>query len=81
MATLEKYLPKLTVVEHKNGSKEAVATKEILVKDTKPKFVCLWIESACAKNKAGYCTHEKYCSQKGRVTSPSFGDKTHAEVS
>ena len=79
MATLDKYFSQLTVVEKPNGVKEAVATSELLVKDTKPKFVCLWIESTCAKNIAGYCTHEKYCSQKGRVTSSSFDDKTHVE--
>jgi len=73
--TLEKYLGQVSVVEHKDGSKEIVATSELLVKEPRPKFVCCWIENTCAKNKAGYCTHEKYCSQKGRVTSSSFDDK------
>lgn len=75
MATLEKYFSQVTVVEHKDGSKEAVATSELLVKEARSKFVCLWIESTCAKNNAGYCTHEKYCNQKGRITSSNFDDK------
>jgi hypothetical protein len=79
LATLEKYLGQVTVVEHKNGSKEIVATKEILPGNAKHRFVCCWIETTCTKNIAGYCTHEKYCNQKGKVTSSSFGDKTHAE--
>lgn len=67
MATLEKYLPKLTVIEHKNGSKEAVATKEILVRAPKPKFVCGWVTGQCNECVEGFCTHVKYCSQKGEV--------------
>ena len=79
MATLEKYLGQVTVVEHKDGSKEVVATKEILSGNTKHRFVCCWIETICTKNKAGVCTHEKYCNQKGRVTASNFDDKTHVE--
>jgi hypothetical protein len=75
LATLEKYFIQVSVIEHKDGSKEAVATSELLVKDTKSKFVCCWIENTCTKNVAGYCTHEKYCNQKGKVTSSSFEDK------
>jgi hypothetical protein len=81
LATLEKYFSQVSVVKHKDGSKEAIAASEFVVKDTKPKFVCCWIETDCTKNVAGYCTHEKYCNQKGKVTSSSFDDKTHVEGS
>jgi hypothetical protein len=69
--TLEKYFSQVTVVEHKIGVKEAVATKEILVRDTKPKIACLWLihESAprigCSYEKDGFCTNTRYCNQKG----------------
>ena len=67
MATLEKYFSQVTVVEHKDGSKEAVATKEILLGNPKPKFVCGWVTGQCAECIDGVCTHLKYCNQKGEV--------------
>ena len=75
MATLDKYISQVIVLDKPSGIKQLVTASEFLVKDTKPKFVCLWIESTCAKNNAGYCTHEKYCNQKGRITSSNFDDK------
>jgi hypothetical protein len=73
--TLDKYLSQVIILDNSSGVKQLVATSELLVKDTKSKFVCCWIENTCTKNVAGYCTHEKYCNQKGKVTSSSFEDK------
>jgi hypothetical protein len=73
--TLDKYLSQVIILDKSSGVKQLVATSELLVKDTKSKFVCCWIENTCTKNIAGYCTHEKYCSQKEKVTSSSFEDK------
>jgi hypothetical protein len=71
--TLEKYFSQVTVVEKSTGLKEAVVTKEILVRDTKvtPKIACLWLirepapRLGCPHEKSGFCTYEKYCSMKG----------------
>jgi len=65
---LDKYFSQVTIVEHKDGSKEAVETEQILAKDTKPKFICCWTEGKCDKWKDGFCTHQKYCNQKGEVS-------------
>ena len=67
VATLEKYFDKLQVVEKSSGVKEAVATSEILCKETKPKFVCQWTVGKCDNYKDGFCSYPKYCSQKGKV--------------
>jgi hypothetical protein len=76
LATIDKYISQVIVLDKPSGVKQLVSASEFLVKDTKAKFVCCWIESTCTKNVAGYCTHEKYCNQKGKVTSSSFDYKT-----
>jgi len=75
LATLEKYLPKLTVVEKPTGAQELVKTEQILArepqtkKDTRQqsKIVCLWQEP-CADKENQFCYFRgKWCNQQGRV--------------
>lgn len=84
--TLEKYLPKETVVEKPTGIAEAPTAKQLktypditnkcLLSDTSPPkkreitktdFVCQWIERCEFYVGDGFCSYEKYCSQKGEV--------------
>ena len=72
MAALEKYLPKVTVVEKPTGAQELVKTEQILVREPKEKqaqskIICCYQES-CLDRKDGFCySRGKWCSQQGRV--------------